>query len=332
MKVYERYHDIPESTPPSVVTIGVFDGLHVGHQTLLQRVIEESRARKLWPAAITFHPHPARALSPRTSLPLLMPDLFKIQGLSSVGLRFVLRQDFDAVFASLSSDEFSRAVLSDQINARLVVIGDDFAFGRKREGNIHSLTAFGKRDGYEVVTIPRVHVGGSTVSSTRIRSLLADGDPGQALALLGRPFVLSGSVVAGRQRGRKLGFPTANLQPDGMMVPGPGVYVGHAWIPGETRPYLSVTNIGTSPTFGPAEMTVEPHLVDFHGDILGQRIALSFLARLRNEEKFPAAKALVAQILRDVQAAREIASTLPEQPHLSLLDGDRLNGPVYPQR
>ncbi len=332
MKVYERYQDIPESTPPSVVTIGVFDGLHVGHQALLQRVMEESRARSLWPAALTFHPHPARALSPGKSLPLLMPDLFKVQGLSSFELRFVLRQDFDAGFAGLSSDEFSRVVLAERINARLVVVGDDFAFGRNREGNIRSLRAFGERDGYEVLAIPRLQAGGATVSSTRIRALLAEGDLHPVEALLGRPFVLSGRVVSGRQRGRKLGFPTANLRPDEMMLPAPGIYAGQAWVEGEKSPFVSAINIGFVPTFGPAELTVEPHLIDFHGEILGKRIALALWERLRNEAKFPSAAALVAQIQKDVEATRALARTHKMAAALPLLDGDRLNEPVYPKR
>ncbi len=225
MQVYQHYSDVSQPADPSVIAIGSFDGLHRGHQLLFDRVRELAKKMNCQAGALTFKPHPAKVLAPKFSPPLLMTHERKIEALKSLGLDFTLAQKFDAAFAGLSAEDFVRRVLVEGLRVKAVVVGDDFSFGRKREGLAEDLVDLGKRHGFEVEVVRRLAVEGMIVSSTRIRSFLLQGKVRGAKLLLGRTYLVPGKVVTGRGRGRTIGFPTANLSVQTDILPARGVYV-----------------------------------------------------------------------------------------------------------
>ncbi|MBN2493565.1 MAG: bifunctional riboflavin kinase/FAD synthetase [Deltaproteobacteria bacterium] len=320
LKVYPDYRQLPGAQPGRAVTIGSFDGLHLGHRHLLDRARGVARRAGLEMAVMTFEPHPARALAPELSPPLLMSAERKIRGFGAVGATLVLAQRFDREFASLSPEGFAAEVLVGALSARVVVVGEDFTFGRAREGSAETLRSLGRAHGFEVEVCRKLSVQGVVASSSRIRAFLLQGQVGAAAMLLGRPFVVEGEVVAGEGRGRQLGFPTANLRSGAELLPARGVYAGWAWIAGARRGQPAVTNIGVNPTFGPGPRTIEAHLLDFSGDLVRQHMVLAFAERLRDEVAFPSAADLAAQIGRDAARARVWAADR-SAPELDPLDG-----------
>jgi riboflavin kinase/FMN adenylyltransferase len=288
------------------LTIGVFDGVHRGHAALLRRLVEGARQAGAMPAVLTFHPHPAAVLKGETVFSYLTPPEEKNALLAGLGAEAVISLTFDRTLAGQSAETFMRR-LSRALGLRHLLIGYDFALGRGREGDAALLTDLGKGLGYTVERVQPIADPDGILSSTSIRQHLQAGRVAEAAAQLGRWYSVSGPVVHGDGRGRKIDLPTANLAPPPEKVlPVDGVYACWAWIDGEK--HAAVTNIGTRPTFSPesSRPTVETHLLDFSGDLYGQELRLEFAARLREERKFPGVDALVAQIRADIEQAASL--------------------------
>jgi riboflavin kinase/FMN adenylyltransferase len=294
-----------------VLTVGNFDGIHVGHRAILDTVV--SRARSLGGEAVvlTFDPHPRRVLHPERSPKLLTTLEQRLELLEAAGVDAVIVEPFTREFARTSAEVFIRDVIHGRIQPVEVYVGYDFHFGRDREGSMRLLSELGPRLGFSVTIISEVVVDEGDVNSTRIRQVLAEGRVAEAAAMLGRPYTVRGRVVPGDRRGRTLGFPTANLEPENEVLPGAGVYAGRLRLLDDGDPprgtlLAAVTNVGTRPTFrAGGEALAEAHLLDFTGDLYGRRVELSFLASLRPERRFPSAEALRAQIASDVDEARK---------------------------
>lgn len=290
------------------VAIGVFDGVHRGHQSLLAEARRAAGALDATPAALTFDPHPSALFAP-ARVPLFLGTLAeRIALLETHGAARVVVAPFDRALAAQTPDEFARLFLRERLNARAVIVGEDFRFGCDRSGDSQTLRRAGEQHGFETVTVPPLFVDGVPCRSTTIRQMLAGGQAEPAARLLGRPYLLSGMVVHGRKLGRTIGFPTANLQSEpGVLVPGAGVYAGEAFLQsGETR--LAAISVGTNPTVTPgvdASRTVEAYLLDFAGDLYDQPLHLTFRRLLRGTEKFASLDALVEQMRRDVARVRD---------------------------
>jgi len=292
----------------AVLTIGNFDGVHVGHQAILRLIVERARALGGESVLYTFEPHPRRVLQSEQSLRLLETFTQKMETLEAFGVDAVIAEPFDLAFARVSPEEFVEHHIHERVRPVEVYVGYDFHFGRDREGSMRLLTERGPRLGFSVTVVPEVSVQGRDVNSTRIRKRLAEGEVEEAALLLGRPFRVRGEVTAGDRRGRTLGFPTANLAPETEILPAPGVYYGHLRRLSEGRDgflHPVVTNVGYRPTFRDGrDLVAEAHLIDFSGDLYGEEVDLSFEGRLRGEIRFESVDALRAQIARDVEAAR----------------------------
>jgi riboflavin kinase/FMN adenylyltransferase len=314
MKVLRDQSSCPRPPEGSAVTIGAYDGVHVGHQAVIAEVRRRAEARGLRSAVVTFDRHPASVVRPE-SAPKLLTDLDqKLELLAATGIDYCLVVTFDEARSRESADDFTREVLAGCLNARVVVVGEDFHFGHKRQGNVARLTELGRDLGFEVEGIDLVDVSGQAsgagerVSSTRIRQALHDGDLTLANSMLGRPYEVRGRVGHGDERGRDLGFPTANLAvPPDVLLPVDGVYAG--WY---ERPDGSVhgaaINLGRRPQFyddAPVSL-LEAHLLDFSGELYGEAAKVRFVARLRGEARFESVEVLVEQIGRDCDEARRI--------------------------
>jgi riboflavin kinase/FMN adenylyltransferase len=298
-----------------ILTVGNFDGVHLGHRAILDIVTARARAVKGDAVVYTFDPHPRRVISPQATLRLLTTLEQKLELFAEAGVDVVVVERFDLDFARTPAESFVREFLHARIRPLEVYVGYDFHFGRDREGSMRMLTELGPRLGFSVTIIPEVVIGENDVNSTRIRQLLGDAKVEEAAQLLGRDYTVRGRVVKGDERGRGLGFPTANLEPENEVLPAPGVYAGQVRLldageppAGTTLP--AVTNVGTRPTFGTSDRVVaEAHLIDFSGDLYGRRLDLSFRFHLRPERRFSGAEALRAQIDADrAEARRRLAA------------------------
>mgnify|MGYP002631280077 CR=1 FL=1 len=304
------------TAPPqgAVVTIGNFDGVHRGHQALLALAVERARATGRVPTVLTFEPHPVRVLAPDLAPPLICTLEDKRALLAARGIELLLEQRFDPAFAALSPEAFVRTVLVDHLGARAVVVGYDFTFGARRAGTTVTLAQLGDRLGFDLDVLAARAVGeGLVASSTRVRAFVLEGKVRGATLVLGRPFHVNGVIARGQQRGRLLGFPTANLATDSELLPRRGVYA--CWLDWGEGARPAVANIGFNPTFGdgPGQPTVEAHVIDAAGlDLYGRPSRLYFVERLRDEQKFDGADALARCIARDRDVARGLLAV--EQP------------------
>ncbi|MGE5188531.1 MAG: bifunctional riboflavin kinase/FAD synthetase [Gemmatimonadota bacterium] len=290
--------------PPAVsVTIGNFDGVHLGHRELLRRTVAKARAAGAAAVAMTFAPHPVRFFSPRSRFYEITGPEEKAALIGETGIDTLVVESFDGEVGRMWPADFAREILARRLHARWVVVGYDFTFGRNRTGFPAALSEMGRELGFDVEVVPPLMRGGAIVSSSRIRELLLAGRVREAGELLCRPYRISGPVVTGAGRGRKLGFPTANIQFAQELVPLPGVYVVEAEVDGERRP--GVANVGFNPTFGENSLGVEVHLLEFEGDLYGKAVSVFFRDRIRDERKFKTVDELARQIAKDVQYARE---------------------------
>jgi riboflavin kinase/FMN adenylyltransferase len=289
------------------VSIGNFDGVHRGHQALVAATARWARSRGGTVVALTFDPHPTRLLDPQRGPATLSTLAQKEELLGRLGVERLAVLPFTEALARLPPEEFARTVLAGALEAKRVVVGEDFRFGQGRRGDVKTLGALGKTLGFEVEAVPAVLHGDRPVSSSRVRAALREGDVEEAWSLLGHPFFVDGTVVEGERRGRQLGFPTANLQTENEILPSHGVYAARCRLPsGEWFP--AVANFGRRPTFGGSLPSAEAHLIDFDQELYGARLRLEFQARLRDERRFPGPAALVAQIGRDVARARAVVA------------------------
>jgi riboflavin kinase/FMN adenylyltransferase len=288
----------------TLLTVGVFDGVHLGHKHLIDRLTQQAGKNNLLSGVVTFSCHPKAILSPSSRLARLTTLEERASLLTNLGVDFVVLLNFDAELAALSAREFV-ILLQKHLNMQGLMIGPDFALGRGREGNAAWLRALGQELGFSVEVVDPITLEGSLVSSTAIRKALKQGDMNVTSKLLGRHFRLSGPVIGGMERGHILGFPTANIVVDSeQALPGDGVYATIGYL--GDKFHKSVTNIGTRPTFGEGERTIEVFLIDFDGDIYGQNLTIELVERLRGEKKFTDADELSAQIARDVEQARKV--------------------------
>lgn len=287
---------------PSAVTVGKFDGVHRGHQHLVGLLLERARERGLASVVVTLHPHPVTVLRPGAPVTYLCSLEERVALLRALGVDRVGVLSFTSELAQLSYRDFL-ALLVEQLQLRLLLAGTDFALGRDREGTVGALRALGEEQGFEVEELPLLSEQAAKVGSGAIREALARGDMESVARLLGRAFALRGPVVRGEERGQRIGFPTANISvaPD-LALPCFGVYVTKAYL-GETA-YQSVTNVGARPTFGGTRPTIETHLLEFEGELYERELRIELLHRLRDEQRFAGVEELVAQIRRDVGAAR----------------------------
>lgn len=286
------------------MTIGNFDGVHRGHQTILS-ALRESAARHDLPSLVyTFAPHPMKVLAPSRAPALLASYAQKLELLESCGIDIVVEEPFTRAFASLTAAQFVQEVLLEALGTREVLAGQDFKFGQGGKGTVELLRELGAPGGLEVKVLGPFQFGGVTASSSKIRACVREGDMQQARTLLGRPFVLTGPIVRGEQRGRTIGFPTANLDAQQEIRPAHGVYACRALLEGQPA-QEAVVNLGVRPTFATQGVTVEAHLLDFSGDLYGREMTLEFVEYLRPERSFPSVEQLVAQIREDSKQARQ---------------------------
>ena len=288
---------------PTVLTLGVFDGLHLGHQLIMKTVVDRAKTIGAVPTVITFEPHPRAVLHSESAPPLLQTFDQKIEALGVLGIEQTIVIHFDQAFSQIRAEDFLRDVVVDRLHAKEVYLGRGFFFGHNREGNIDLLRRVSSQLGFVADEVPEVRLRGKRIGSTMIRQLLTDGRVNLARRMLGRPYGVEGPVARGDARGVGLGFPTANVQPHNRVIPRRGVYVTSTLIEGQWR--RSVTNIGVRPTFGDAlEPSVETHVINWSGDLYGDVLRVRFLHRLREEKKFASIDELKKQIESDVTHAQ----------------------------
>jgi len=308
MKIIDSLDQIYKPFKNAVITIGNFDGVHIGHQALFHEVIETAQTINGTSIAMTFDPHPTRVLKQNGHPPLITLYEQKVELIGRTHIDALICIPFTREFAALSAEEFVRDVLVGKIGMKAIVVGEDYSFGKNREGNIDLLNAYAPRYGFEVIVADWIRMSkGFTdrISSTKIRELVTEGLVEQAEKMLGRYYQIRGRVVTGRDRGGKLlGIPTANITLNDELCPKTGIYA----VTGECRgkPFKGVANIGYSPTFENHEFTVEVHIFDFNADIYGEKVQVNFIKRIRDEIKFSNIAELIDQIKKDIVAAREI--------------------------
>jgi len=310
MEIIDSIDKISRSFERAVVTIGNFDGVHIGHQSLFHEVNERADAINGTSVAVTFNPHPIKILKPGNHPPLITLHEQKTELIERASIDVLISIAFNPEFASLSAIAFVRDLLVNRIGMKVIVVGKDYTFGSNREGNLDFLRAYSQEFAYDVIVVdwkepPDNHMG--RISSTKIRELVNDGKVVEAQKMLGRHYQIRGTVATGRDRGAKLlGFPTANINLQDELCPKTGVYAVTAECAGKT--YKAVANIGYSPTFTDHVFTVEVHILDFNKDIYGEKIRVNFIKRIRAEKKFANISELSDQIKKDIGKAREFLS------------------------
>lgn len=314
MQLIENIEQINEPFPNAVISIGNFDGVHIGHQALFQEVIDKARAIHGTAIAMTFEPHPLRVLTDRREPPLITLYEQKMELIEKVGLDVVICVPFTKAFAEMSARAFIEDLLVKRIGMKAAVVGQDYAFGKNREGDLDMLRTMGESLNFDVIISDWVNTAKDAperISSTRIRNLVTEGQVLEARRMLGRYYQIRGKVIRGRNRGGKLlGFPTANIELQDELCPKTGIYaVSVEW---NGQRYPGVANIGYSPTFDDHLFTVEVHIMDFQDNIYGKKIKVNFVKRIRDEMKFPSLEMLSAQIREDVKSARAILDAIDE--------------------
>jgi riboflavin kinase / FMN adenylyltransferase len=290
----------------TALSVGNFDGLHLGHQKILRSVLERARATSHQAAVVTFDPHPLRLLRPERAPRMIQTLAQRLAGFERMGLDAALVLQFDRTLSLVAPEDFIQRILIDCLHVGTMLVGANFRFGHLGAGDVRLLSEFGTRDGFGVEIVPPFEIHGQVVSSTAIRNAIEAGNVADATALLGRPFSLTGEIRTGAGRGRTILFPTLNLVPEQELLPKLGVYATECVLNGKS--FSSVTNVGTRPTFDGQSVTVESHLFGFDEQVARGQMELRFHVRLRDEEKFPGIDQLRAQIGRDIAAAQKYFS------------------------
>jgi riboflavin kinase/FMN adenylyltransferase len=304
MKVIHAAAELNAGGRPVCAAIGVFDGVHLGHQSVLRQAISDATRLNGVSVAVTFDRHPNAVVAPGNVPPLIYPLRKKLEVLASLGLEAAYVIRFDTAVSRIPGEQFARELVRDLGRVESICVGADFMFGYRRSGNVALLADLGAQLGFTAKAVSDVDFDGQPVSSTRIRDCVRAGDFSGAGEMLGRPYSLCGTVIEGEHLGSKLGFPTANMEITGMLTPPSGVYVAEAKVGSET--HRAAVNIGHRPTIHSSDpqLHVEAHLLNFGRQIVGQELELTFLKKLRDEKKFPSFEALRAQIARDVSEAK----------------------------
>ncbi len=303
--------DIPGFERDTVVTFGVFDGIHLGHQAVIKTLLHRAAEEQLMSVLVGFYPHPLAFLSPERCPPILTPLSKRVEILQQCGINKIVMLSFDEKIASMPPEAFVERVLLEKCRTKHVVVGYACQFGKNRAGNAQRLAEISEDYPFDVTIVPPTEINGSPVHSTRIRQALASGDLLWSSQLLGRPYSLIGKVVHGDGRGKELGFPTANIETHDQIYPPNGVYAIRAKLEGKWLD--GVLNIGTRPTFSELNFQVEGYFFDFNESIYGKLVEIFFVEKIRNERKFPNLQSLVQQIRRDVKTAAEILAESARQ-------------------
>lgn len=308
MQIIRHIDDPALAFDGTSVTLGNFDGIHLGHQALIKSAVAEARRLAIRSAVLTFEPHPLRLLAPERAPKMLLTHKEKMQLLQALGVDCVVIQQFDRAFAAIGAAEFVEKYLRQRLRARIIWVGKDLRFGKGRAGDVSKLKSWGQDLGFDVGIVEPVLVDGERVSSSRIRELIAAGQVAAVEPMLARYHFISGKVVSGERRGRELGFPTANIATRSEMVPRDGIYATLFHLGERTLP--SVSSIGLNPTFGAGPRTIESYILGFDEQIYGESVRLSFVARIRDEVKFTTVAALVEQIRDDAAKAEQLLGRL----------------------
>lgn len=286
-------------------TIGNFDGVHTGHKKIISSIKDTAKNKGLSTCVITFHPHPQKVLK-NIDVPLLVPIRERLKLLEKEGVDYTACYTFTEEISKISASDFITDILVGKLNVKHLIVGPDFSFGKSREGNAQLLRDMGKILHFETQVLEPYVLDGEVVSSTAIRNMLTSGDIRKAAKFLGYDYFIDGTVIEGEKRGRKIGFPTINLETDWDILPKTGVYATRAYVDDDR--FDSITNIGYRPTFGESKLLIETHLFDFSTDIYGKRVRVEFVERIREEERFESVDALVSQIKRDVENVKGVLS------------------------
>ncbi|MDD5447878.1 MAG: bifunctional riboflavin kinase/FAD synthetase [Actinomycetota bacterium] len=326
MRIIKRTSDFQERNKGSVITIGVFDGIHLGHQRIIEECVRTARFFSVPSVLLTFSRNPREITCGES--PCVITDYKKKMAITeSMGVDYVISIDFDPSFASMEAKQFVSEILCEHLSARCVCVGENFHFGHGGMGDVDLLTKLGKEGGFQVKVIPLLFIGGHQVSSTLIRRLISEGEMDMVSRCLGRPYSVCGKVIYGHGRGKSLGFPTANLElADDYCLPPDGVYAGKVSIGGglednetSSEKKVCAINIGDNPTFGDAKLEIEVYIVDFSRDLYGQFLELEFIHRLRNEVRFGSREELIEQMRMDVSQIEKLL--LKENQEAGLCDG-----------
>ncbi len=292
---------------PTVLTLGVFDGLHLGHQRIMETVVERAKIVQCVPTAITFDPHPRVVLHPENSPPLLQTLDQRLANFEVLGIKQAIVIRFTRDFANQDAEIFLREIIHERLQAKEVYLGHGFAFGKNRGGNIELLKKMSEELGFYADEVGEVRLRNKRISSSKIRQLLKDGKVNLARRMLGRPYGIEGAIIRGDQRGRTIGFPTANLKPKNRVIPKYGVYATAILIEGVWR--KGITNVGVRPTFeNESEPSIETYIFDFNGDLYGDVLRVRFLHRIRDERKFKGIDELKTQIQKDTETTLDYFS------------------------
>ncbi len=308
MIVWNGTDHYPSDSARVVASIGNYDGVHIGHRAILEKVVDEARSKKLLSLLITFDPHPLSIVAPDRTPRLLQTREQKFEALSEIGLDGILIVQFTPEIAALTGDVFFHEILDGRVSFEAIHVGETFRFGASRSGDHNTLRELGVQRGFTVHGVSPILFDGLTVSSSTIRAAVAEGNVNLVRRLLGRPFAIHGEVVRGDGRGRTLHFPTANLDVENDLIPARGVYVTQSALDGTWLP--SVTNVGVRPTFEGRQLVVETHIIDFDRDIYDSRLEVRFLDRIRDEMAFESPTELGDQIARDRAAAESYFQNL----------------------
>jgi riboflavin kinase/FMN adenylyltransferase len=308
MEIFRHIEEPKLSASRTVVTLGNFDGVHLGHQALIRHTVEEGKRLGVPSVVLTFEPHPLKLLAPARAPKLILLHKDKMRLFQSFGVDIVVIQNFDESFAALEAPDFVRSFLVERLRSKKLWVGRDLRFGKGRKGTVENLVQWGTHYDFEVGTVEPIVVDQERVSSSRIRQLVEEGRVEEATPLMGRYHFVSGKVVSGHRRGRELGFPTANIASRNEVLPQDGIYATLLQIGAESL--SSVSSVGVNPTFGPAARTIESFILNFDRSIYGESVRLSFVKRIREEKKFDSVEQLISQMRGDVTAAQSIFNQL----------------------
>jgi riboflavin kinase/FMN adenylyltransferase len=304
MRIVRNLLTITERFPYPVLTLGNFDGVHLGHQAIFKKIVERAREISGTSIVFTFEPHPLKVLAPDRSPKLLNTFEGKMKLLARTGIDIVICVEFTPAFAGQNPEDFARVVLHEQIGVKEVYVGYDYAFGKSRKGSIASLRKMGHVCGFSVSVVDAVRINNRVVSSSAARDLVSSGKVAEAAELLGRYYSIEGDVVHGSHRGHELGFPTANLRTRNELLPANGVYAVFAEIDG--RRHQGAASIGVRPTFDSGPLSIEVYLFNFDGDLYGKQMEVFFVHHIREEKKFPDVQSLISQMQKDVEESKSV--------------------------
>lgn len=300
MKIISGFENLPSLSQETIIAIGNFDGVHSGHKKILEILVKKADELSLLSIVLTFSPHPENILGEKR-IKMIQTLGQRLREIEKFGAQLALTIPFDEKFSSLSGEEFIRKIVIHLLRAKVVIVGENFRFGKNRQGDIHLLRRMASQFALQVYSLPSISKEGMAVSSSLIRQFLQEGQIEKANILLGKAYEIEGEVIKGKSRGKILGFPTANIQTQNEILP-PGVFITNVAMDSEALP--SLTNIGHCPTFGPQQKNIESYIIDFDKDLYERKIRIQFIKKLREEIKFESPEALSQQIKRDLNAAK----------------------------